>query len=108
MERVTEKWFLDHGWRKQIDVTDSYGATRTQTSFVIGKGSCGGKLWASYAKVTYTRPNERAYSFYTFFAKGNTGFCVDNRCNKSNFPVHTIISAMNTVGYDEYGKKLKK
>ena len=106
MEKVTEKWFLEHGWRKQIDITDSYGSTRTQTSYVIGKGGSGRKLWATYAKVTYARPNEKASTFYTFFAKGHTGFCVDNRFNKSNFDVSTIISALHTVGYDEYGKKI--
>ena len=106
MERVTEKWFLEHGWRKDISITNEYGSTRTQTSFVIGTGTGGGKLWATYAKVTYARPNERASTFYTFFAKGCTGFCVDNRVSRSNFLVSTIISALNVVGYNEYGKKI--
>ena len=38
-----------------------------------------------------------------FYAKGCTGFEVHNKISNNNFGVNTIISALNVVGYDEFG-----
>ena len=38
-----------------------------------------------------------------FYTKGCTGFEVQNKISNNNFEVNTIISALNVVGYDEFG-----
>ena len=102
MEKVSEKWFKGHNWKKHIDNhIDEHGFKRRNLIYELR--SKDSKLYARYDRVVYVKNGKITSRFYMFYAKGCTGFEVHNKISNNNFGVNTIISALNVVGYDEFG-----
>ncbi len=102
MEKVSEKWFKNHNWKKFIDNhIEEDGVERRNLIYELK--SKNSKLYARYDRVVYVKNGKTVSRFYMFFVKGCTGFEVHNRISNNNFGVNTIISALNVVGYDEFG-----
>lgn len=100
--KVSEKWFKDHNWKKFVDNhIDEDGIESRHLIYELKPD--GSKLHARYDRIVYVENGKTVSRFYMFFAKGCTGFEVLNRVSKNNFRVNTIISALNVVGYDEFG-----
>lgn len=106
MEKVNDKWFKQHGWEKVDDVsTDEDGTIRHATIYELNNI----KLHARWDRVIYNNPQTKKISrYYMFYAKGCTGFTVENRISYYNFTIETIIAALKVVGYNEYGEWLDK
>lgn len=102
MEKVSEKWFKNHNWKKFIDNhIEEDGVERRNLIYELKPKNS--KLYARYDRVVYVKNGKTVSRFYMFFVKGCTGFEVHNRISNNNFGVNTIISALNVVGYDEFG-----
>ena len=102
MKKVSEKWFKNHNWKKFIDNhIEEDGVERRNLIYELR--SKDSKLYARYDRVVYVKNGKITSRFYMFYAKGYTGFEVHNRISNNNFGVNTIISALNVVGYDEFG-----
>ena len=111
MEKVTDKWFKDHGWEKWEDTTvEEDGTIRHATIYTLYNQ----KLHARWDRVIYTYPpkykgdKKHISRYYMFYAKGCTGFDVENRISYRKFKVDTIIAALRVVGYDEFGNWIDK
>ena len=111
MEKVSEKWFKDHGWNVQeYNTVEEDGVIRKGLTYSINSG----KLHARYDRIIYTYPPKRKGDkkhisrFYMFYAKGCNKFEVENKISYQNYPVKTIIAALNAVGYDEFGNYIDK
>ena len=102
MEKVSEKWFKDHNWKKFVDNhIEEDGVERRNLIYELRPKDS--KLYARYDRVVYVKNGKITSRFYMFYTKGCTGFEVHNRISNNNFGVNTIISALNVVGYDEFG-----
>lgn len=102
MKKVSEKWFKNHNWKKRIDNhIDEHGFKRRNLIYELR--SKDSKLYARYDRVVYVKNGKITSRFYMFYTKGCTGFEVQNKISNNNFEVNTIISALNVVGYDEFG-----
>lgn len=108
MEKVTEKWFKEHGWVRDEDITtEENGTVRKNLRYILNNG----KTHARYDRLIYIYPprwkgeKKRISRFYMFYAHGKNGFQVENRISNFNFPIETIVAALKAVGYDEFGKK---
>ena len=102
MEKVSEKWFKNHNWKKFIDNhIEEDGVERRNLIYELKPKNS--KLYARYDRVVYVKNGKTVSRFYMFFVKGCTGFEVTNKISNNNFRVNTIISALNVVGYDEFG-----
>ena len=111
MEKVTEKWFKEHGWEKTDtgNLVEEPGVQRNGTIYCLyGKKG----LIARWDRIVYTythpvveRGKKSISRTYTFYARGENGFQVENRISHFNFPIETIVAALKVVGYDEFGKK---
>ena len=111
MEKVTEKWFKEHGWKKTDtgNYVEEPGVQRNGTIYCLyGKEG----LIARWDRIVYIYPprwkgeKKRMSRFYMFYAHGKNGFQVENRISHFNFPIETIVAALKVVGYDEFGEKL--
>ena len=112
MEKINDKWLKEHGWVK-VDTTDvdESGTKRHSTKYYMAKD----KLYAKIERVVETYQERRFRStkssvsrYYMFWAWGNNGFTVENRITHFNFNQDTVIAALRTVGFDEFGNKLDK
>ena len=102
MEKVSEKWFKDHNWKKVVNnLIDKDGTERRNLIYELNPKDS--KLYARYDRVVYVKNGKITSRFYMFYTKGCTGFEVTNKISNNNFRVNTIISALNVVGYDEFG-----
>ena len=112
MEKVTEKWFKEHGWKKTDtgNYVEEPGVQSNGTIYCLyGKKG----LIARWDRIVYTytypvvaKGKKSISRTYKFWATGYNGFNVENKHSNFNFPIETIVSALKVVGYDEYGKKL--
>ena len=112
MEKVTEKWFKEHGWKKTDtgNYVEEPGVQSNGTIYCLyGKKG----LIARWDRIVYTytypvvaKGKKSISRTYKFWATGYNGFNVENKHSNFNFPIETIVSALKVVGYDEFGKKL--
>ena len=102
MKKVSEKWFKNHNWKKFVDNhIDEYGVERRNLIYELRPKDT--KLYARYDRKKKKKNGKITSRFYMFYTKGCTGFEVQNKISNNNFEVNTIISALNVVGYDEFG-----
>ena len=111
MEKVSDKWFKQHGWTKQdIKDIDSDGTISHSVIYQLNNG----KLHARYDMVYEIYPpkwkgDKKGISrYYMFYASGSTGFRVENKISHRNFTTDSIVSALRLVGYDEFGHWIDK
>jgi hypothetical protein len=111
MEKVTEKWFKDHGWKKYEDKTkegdydDISGYEKTvrhsvqyslQTKDINARWDC----------IVYVTPpgrynrKKKVERFYMFWARGKNGFQVENRISHRRFNVDQIEQALKVIGFE--------
>ena len=110
MEKVTDKWFKEHGWTKYQDFYEEEdGTVRRGLVYSLTNG----QLRARWDRVIYNYSKKKWSSkkvsrYYMFYASGCNGFSVENRISYQNFTPETIIAALKVCGYDEFGNKLDK
>ena len=109
MEKVNDKWFKAHGWKKDeysnkmIDDRPGYDNT-TRHSVIYSLDT--EDIHARFDMIVYIKPADKRRKksvsrFYMFWAKGKNGFRVENRISHWRFPVETIENALTVVGYKE-------
>ena len=102
MEKVSEKWFKNHNWKKVVNNRiDKYGTEIRNLIYELNPKDS--KLYARYDRVVYVKNGKITSRFYMFYAKGCTGFEVHNKISNNKVGVNRMISALNVVGYDEFG-----
>ena len=109
MEKVTDKWFKDHGWKKYVykskegDYDDQPGyenCTKYQTQFYFHGKNCSAHVDCYYYVYHQSKYNKKKNisRFYTFYAIGKNGFTVDNNISYRKFTVDQIESALKIIG----------
>ena len=110
MEKVTKKWFKDHGWKKYEDryemCPDQRGYENT-VRHCIRYSLNTDNINARWDCIVYVTPpgrynrKKKIERFYTFWAKGKNGFQIENRMSHWRFTVDAISNALKIIGYKE-------
>ena len=105
MEKVTEKWFKDHGWKKYEDkymVPGYESAVRHSIQYSLNTDN----INARWDCVVYVTPPGRCNSkkrverFYMFWARGKNGFQIENKISHRRFDVDQIEHALKVIGFE--------
>ena len=109
MEKITEKWFKDHGWKKYEDkykVCDDQPGYENTVRHSIQYSLNTNDINARWDCVVYvTSPGrynkkKKVERFYMFWARGKNGFQVENRISHWRFTTDQIESALKIVGLE--------
>ena len=109
MEKVTEKWFKEHGWKKYEYKDKMYddqpGYDNTIKHHTIFSFDSNG-ITARWDCIVYITPpgrynkKKRIERFYAFYARGKNGFQVENRISHRRFSVTQIEAALKLCGIE--------
>lgn len=109
MEKATDKWFKDHGWKKTeekykpIDDQPGYeDCVRHHIIYDLIKENMHAQVTCTTTVIPAKRWRKKSIErFYTFWATGNNLFEVKSRISYFRYPVETIENALKVVGYKE-------
>ena len=105
MEKITEKWFRDHGWKKYENWSKDYVDDNTihhNLQYYIETD----EYKAYWYMNTYIQPatrwdKKKISRFYMFSASGKNGFRAENRVSHHRYALDDIINALRMVGCKE-------
>lgn len=104
MEKVTDKWFKAHGWKKTEEKYKHYDQPGDVTTHHIIYDLGWREGHAQVRCTVETTPakkwrKKQVSRFYSFWATGGNCFTVENRISNWRFPVETIENALKVVEY---------